>query len=367
MNDKFKLLVSLALFGLLLSCSEAPKESVVSPKKDKKISSKKRVDSISQVELEKIFHEFLGNKLTLSLHEEAVRVTLNEGVSLSDEELMQKMLALSVKVIEKMPTLSKVTLETDGAQKERRITSFSLSDTKQFLNGDISKPELLRRLQVKTIETSDSLKLKLKDLTEDQLNEKLKLVDQLVGLEPHNEKVLAYKANILRDLNRCVDALSIYQSLSENANFTFFSQWNIAFCLEKMGDLEGSSQAYLKALEIDPNQPQLMRQLSMVYLKNSKLAEAEQWLDSSKTFETTDMTFWIQALLLREKKKYAEAQSILNNLHFDGEFGAAILYDKLLLDLDMRDFKSAKDKLIQLIQMAPALVKDIQSLEVFSQ
>lgn len=98
-------------------------------------------------------------------------------------------------------------------------------------------------------------------------------------------------------------------------------------------------------------------------MKKSNLLEAEKWLASSETFEKSDLAVWIRALIFREQKKFKEAQELLSQLHLDGQLGARVLYNRIALDLDLKNTEVAKQKINQLVLLDSVLAKELQGLE----
>ncbi|EKD41486.1 MAG: hypothetical protein ACD_73C00700G0004 [uncultured bacterium] len=364
------LLLNIPLFCLFLACGSEPNKSsdLKIKQTQKNISSKKNVQNdLREEKIQLVLQETLGAKSQVKKIDDKFVAIIDPQILWQEDDLVHFMIQLGQKMPGKLPELKSMLIETSGLNKTILKARYNYFDAKQFAEGAISKPEWMRRTQISVEETIESLTLKIRTLkASNNLPEMITALNQLISLDASNGKAWALLGNALRDLHKTTEAIEVYKKLVNQSGFEFFAFWNMGYCFDQLGLLGDSEQAYVKSIELDPSNAILMRQLAIVYLKENKVPEALDWLRKSKFYEINTETYWIEALILRHEKKFKEARDLLSKINMEGVLQASLLFNKILMDLDVKDFEAAKKKFAELKNLSPELAQEFSVVSLLS-
>ncbi|MDD4963877.1 MAG: tetratricopeptide repeat protein [Gallionella sp.] len=109
-----------------------------------------------------------------------------------------------------------------------------------------------------------------------------------------------------RNRQRYADALVQYHkalALEPKHKYTLF---NLAACLEYLGEHEQALQEYQRAAQQDPKDPDVPYRLARVSLKMDKLTDAEKYIKQSIAMSPTEMSYLLKARLMEQQGRTDE-------------------------------------------------------------
>lgn len=261
--------------------------------------------------------------------------------------------------------VNKITLQYLEVDSTGWEVSWNLADQTRYKKGEISAPEMKRRLLVKQIDTTTSLKDKINQARQ---NKNLPLAEQLVTewLTKNKGDVwgLSMLANILRDRHDCESALRIYQQLASDTH-NLFAYHNMGYCYDQLGMIREAIMAYQQALLIDPTQVVLMQQLADVLVKNGAGDEARLWINRARKILDSSELDLIEGNLDRQEKKYDLALAAYDRGKNKNPVDSRFLYNQILIYLDQNKYDLARKNFTELQKSDPVLAADLAQLEVF--
>ncbi|MBU0504863.1 MAG: tetratricopeptide repeat protein [bacterium] len=220
----------------------------------------------------------------------------------------------------------------------------------------ISEAEWVKRFEIKKMETKEALNIELKKMRElKDLGSALKIVTRILNDDINNQDVKLVKANILLDMRSYSDALNTYEDVLASQPDNIRALFNSAFVSKEMGSFaqaiektkkvrdlladkeKGSKYLAQLGLSLDT----VLLQLAEVYLKNNETALAVATLKDIKNKSAAAYVL-LKAQLHRLTQKYEEAKNELMTVVDSGDWQDVILFNMVLLHLDLKDKGGAK-------------------------
>lgn len=261
-----------------------------------------------------------------------------------------------------------VILEAAGAEQSIFTARFYLSDLLEFKKGEISQPELLRRLQVEVVETAESLKARVKTARQEGRNQDAEAaLLKWTQIEPHSILAWSLLGNVTRDGKKYFDAITAYKKVLEMEPDSPFALKNLAVCAEKIGAFDDSIAFYKKALEGDAQNVLLMQQLADVYRKDGDANAALVWIGKARAIKDSADLWMVEGNVNRGAKKYAKAREAYLKAQKMNPADYRVLFNLLLIDLDTKNFAEAKKKFAELKLKDPRLAEELGGVYVFQE
>lgn len=115
--------------------------------------------------------------------------------------------------------------------------------------------------------------------------EALKTVKDLLKLNPKGVDLLKKYAALLRLTGSNENACEILDELIKRGKVDVEIYYNLAICRANMGDLEGSKDAFLKCIALEPHNPFVHKDLGLLYLKINMVDWAQDELNQAVELE----------------------------------------------------------------------------------
>lgn len=290
-------------------------------------------------------------------------VVIKGDEPLSQEEMQSMMLGLSKDLPRAKEPLKVFRIDAPSSRGGRWNGHVYRVDMDLYAKGELSEPEMLRRMELTFIETLESLEQKTFAQRNNLKNEEaLESVKKWIDMEPTSLVALSLQGNILRDLKLYWEAISVYEKLQKLGYDPLFVDHNLAYVYEKLGAYDDAIKYYKKAIALDENNFTLMKQLAQVYGKSGEYNGAMVWLGRAKEIKTDADINLIEGNLQRLNKNYDQAKQSylkgLKNNDGDGRF----YFNLVLISLDKIDIKSAKIYMAQLLDKDPALAHQLKNI-----
>ncbi|WP_254434752.1 tetratricopeptide repeat protein [Magnetospirillum sp. UT-4] len=113
---------------------------------------------------------------------------------------------------------------------------------------------------------------------------------------------------------------------------------NLGVALRKLGRVDAAIVCYRRALSLTPDEPALHSNLGNALRERGELTEAEEHLRRAVAANPTAQFRYNLALLLRDRRRHAEAREILSALLAEAPDNPDYAWDKALSDLYLLDF-----------------------------
>lgn len=300
-------------------------------------------------------------------HEGDQLVLLIKNASPFDETAFENLVLTVAKKFHGLSSpIRQIRIEALAAGQSLLTAEIGLADVALHLQGKISQPELLRRFQVETVETVDSLKIKVRKARQEGANgDVLGFLGKWMKLESDSLLALSLMGNVYRDEKKYAEAIPFYKKILTFDSRSVFAWRNIGYCYDRMGAYDSARKAYLGALEIEPQNFLLIHQLASVMGKNGEGAKALEWLANAHKIRETVDGWMIEGNILRDMKKYEQAKTAYFKAQKINPADFRILFNLLLVDLDMKKYAEAKKKYAELKMKEPLLAAELKGVEIF--
>lgn len=244
---------------------------------------------------------------------------------------------------------------------------FLRDDFELFQNNKISKPEWIKRFEIKRMETLQVIKKKLKTAREQKNHQAAKKwVEKWIEKEPQHINARLILGNILLDNENFFEAIQVYETLLKEHPQTYLALFNLAYTKKKIGSFDEAIQLYEKIIkqftELDSLQKdQVFIYLASAYLNNKQLQDAEKFLQ--KVTDTTDENYLVlQANLLRLNKQFEEAKKILQTFIDTESASDIIYYNLILIHLDLKELAAARELFKTLQELNKSMANELMFL-----
>ncbi|OVE81109.1 hypothetical protein BVY03_04645 [bacterium K02(2017)] len=236
----------------------------------------------------------------------------------------------------------------------------------------ISLPEWYRRFEIKKLDNINSIKARFKEARYlGDLTLALKLVDQILEQQIQSLEYKIIRNNILLDQEMYHEAILGYQDLLTWTSDNAIILYNLAYALKAVGRYDAAITIYKKLERVITsqsnktatiNKDDVYLQIVEVYLKNNQIELAKIYFD--QVVIQTDYYNILFAIYLRRIDDSKRALTILSQIPQDSEFTPLILYNSILLQLDLKEQPSARESLMQLKLIEPEMAAELAFLKV---
>lgn len=342
------------LFFLLISCSH-PKEKEEVPIT---IPSVKSGGGSWQNQLDQPFPSVKMEEGNL------LKIKLQNPAPFTEDSFTHFLIGLNMRLFpEKMMA---VQFEAGGEGNTFLRASMARADWEAYAKGEISKPEWSRRLGVETVDTLESIRSKTRTARgEGRLDEVSALLLKWLTLEPNSTVALSILGNVYRDEKKWGDAVQVYQKILAADSRSVFALHNLGTVYAEQGAYADSIVNYSKAIELEPANPVLARQLALSYRQNGDLSSAQTWIAKSLALSETPEARVIEGNILRDGKKFKEAGEVYAKAAVLSPADARVLFNQILIDLDLKNFDEAKKKFKELQAKDPAMAEELKIVSIF--
>lgn len=257
----------------------------------------------------------------------------------------------------------------DGGKLEAKI---AMADGVAYKKGEISQPELVRRLNVQLIDTLDSLKKKVRNAREQgNLEEAETALEKWVGMESSSNLALSLLGNVYRDEKKYWKAVSTYQKILLMDIRSRFALMNLGYCYDRLGALDDAVRMYQRTLEVDPNNVGVVVQLAEALRKNGNGVEAETWIQKgflphggaaySESVGLANLSL-VEGNIDRDAKKYKEALEAYDKARKLNPADSKSLFNSILVKLDQKQFSDARKRYAELQSVDAVLAKQLSGV-----
>ncbi len=161
----------------------------------------------------------------------------------------------------------------------------------------------------------------------------IKILDNLIKLQPKNYLLLINKANILQSLDQYDESIELYEKAIEIEPNCWEGWTNKGNAFTNVGNFNAAIQCHNKALKIKPENAIVHLNLAITLYGNNKHEEAIKWIDSSILLNNKNDNAWnTKGKILAEIERAEEAikcycEAIkLNKSNASAHENLAILY-----------------------------------------
>lgn len=331
-----------------------------------------RVNSVEKCDLDlKSFVQDYSKKIT----DKTLSLKIKFEHSISEEDLLKKMIdvtkyifaqqSCAIKNISFLSTLSKDSEYTAKTQK---------MDYEFFVARKISRAEWIKRYEFKKIPTTYSL---MKQLMEYRKSKKFKkaalLIDKLLQNDSENLKLLLIKGNNFFDQDKFSKAIKVYDYIRNTHESSSVALFNTVLAEKKLG-LFDKAIDHLKMIQMkqgydllkDINKDEVLMHLADCYYKKGNSEKALETLKDLTNKNAMDY-YLMLAMIQRGQKQLDKAILTLKDAKKKFSTSEKLNYNLLILSLDAKNEKEAKDYYQELDMIGSDLVKDFSSLKWLSQ
>ena len=317
-----------------------PEKEITCTKENFRFEQGSQISFVSDQEISvKFFNESLQTKVDFS------RFLTNLSVQIFDEK------RCDFEKITIQNRLQKGALFTGVLTKE----NYSL-----YRQKEISFPEFERRFEIAEEATLELLQAKLK-MARDQKNsqEALSLIEEWLGQDPENARILTIKGNIFLEERRFLEAIPLFEKVLEKQPDLKEAAFSLAVAKKEVGRFTEAISDFenLKATWVDQNL--LSLHLAETYFRNHEIEEAKRVLNDLKD-QDADL---LKAEIFRAEKKFQEAKILLEKYPEN----PMALYNLTLVLMDLKNTDEAVKSFLDLKQKAPEFAKELEFIELFSQ
>lgn len=359
----------LFIFTFLFSLISCEKEEKPLPKQKPQVQATVRLQKNGEHVLKKV-DDILQNLIRFPFEKKFVESKLElvlQNPTPFSKTLLEHFLLETVPLFEVDENLKEVKVQAKGEGGTVFLASLQKNDAVYYLKKKISEPELLRRLDIKEVETVSSLKLKVK-ASRDKPAECETYLIQWLELEPENEVVMQILGNVYRDQNKYPEAIKIYQKIIEKNPASLFAVHNLGIVLLSMGDYAGAVEALKKASTLKPGDTEILLALVQGLSKNGEDKEALKIITQLKKEKKTNAKlFLLEGNILRNSKKYDEALKVYTAGQKASPNDFRFLFNKVLVLLDMKKWDEAKEAYQELREKSPDLARELEIVSVFKE
>lgn len=263
----------------------------------------------------------------------------------------------------------KVAIDADDLGEWRGVSR--RMDFELHEKGVISTAEWVRRFEVQKIASPESLKLALKTARQEKDHEEASgLIAEISSKEPQNQQAKIIKANILLDQGLSFEAIELYQSLPEDVSQSPLVLFNLALARKHVGSFSDAIAVYQNLLKLGDfkvvSQDNVLLNLADAYLKNNQPDDAEKVLNQVKQKKAPVWQI-LQANLLRAKHETQKARDVLAGMTVENELSEVILFNLILLDLELKDVQAARERFSRLKNVNANFAGELAFLPVFKE
>ncbi len=256
-------------------------------------------------------------------------------------------------------------LGNEGGKLESKI---AMMDVVAYTKGEISQPELIRRLNVQVLDTVDSLKKKVKNAREQgHLEEAQVGLEKWIGMESSSMLALSLLGNVYRDEKKYWEAVSTYQKILLMNTTSRFALMNLGTCYDRLGALDDAVRMYQRTLEVDPNNATVMTQLAEALRKNGNGVEAETWVQKGLLLGESANLLLVEGNIDRDAKKYKEALDAYDKARKLNPADSKSLFNSILVQLDQKQFAQAQERYVELQSADAVLAKQLSGITALKQ
>lgn len=258
----------------------------------------------------------------------------------------------------------------EGTYFEGELTG---DDYRLFRAGKISQAELGRRLDIRRLETVDSVKLKLREAREGgDHGYAMTLAEQWLEKDPGNAVAPIVRANILLAKKDFKGASALYEEILIAEPRRMDVWFNLAFAKRELGQFTEAVAIYEQLVrEFDEFTERVVARgdiylhLADTYLAENRLDDAEKAVAEAGMPET-EAVIIMRAVIARGRGKPAESLKLLERfLKAHPESGTA-LYDLVVTLIDLKDRDGARKEYERLRATDPALAEELKFIPLFS-
>lgn len=281
----------------------------------------------------------------------------SQGLELSDYE---KILLKITQEFHENLDFKVVIVQANGINDSLIRSRIYLTDVFAYQEKVISRPELLRRFETKTLETLPSIKNKLKKARFEKDHEKaLNLLDEWLVMEPDDPLAHHLTGNVFRDQDKHWTAVQSYRKALEQDPENLLLIHNLAYCFDKIGSYKESVDFYKQALEADPDNPLFMKQIAHVYRKLSDINATLFWLGKADAITKDSDHELIKGNLYRDQKNYKKALISYQRVLRENPDDERALYNIVLVHLDQKNQEKAKQAYADLLDKDPLVAEEL--------
>jgi len=357
-------MVLLLLVVLLLhpACTEREESRPASP------TPVPRSETTSQPKLswKKILSDSIPYPFQLDEKVKPPLVTVKNASPLKREAFETLLADLAKKLCGSDLPYPEVAFEISGEKETLLSARLGLADSCDFSEGEISRPELLRRFAIEEMETLASVRARALAARREGRNiEAREALEKWITFDPKAALAYALLGNIHRDEKRYFDAIRTYLRLEEMEPSNLFAAHNLGYCYERVGAYDDALSAYGRALSLKPNDPKLTKQLAMVHQKNGQRKLALDLIANVRS-AVNDSDLWlIEGNIFRDDKQYAKGAEAYQKGLALAPNDHRFLFNLILTDLDQKKYGDAKIKFGELRTKDPTLAEELSDVSVF--
>lgn len=327
---------------------------------------------------EKMLSEFIRDPYGTVVEGDLVKVELQNNIPFNEVAFDSFLVELAGRIASISFPFKTILVKAKGEEKTYFHATLYLSDVNLLMENKISQPEFLRRSEIEMIETLESLQNKTKIARQKgEHSYAIEVLKKWLKLEPNSELALSLFGNAYRDEGQYWEAIAVYKKLltlnpgplSGSRETTIFVFHNLGYVYEKVGAFDDSINAYLKAIEMDAQNPQLMQQVAQVYQKNGERTLALEWVSKAKKLTNgKNADLWIiEGNIHRDTKNYSKAREAYVKAQTLAPQDHQILFNLILIDLDTEQYTEAKKKYETLKEQAPELTNSLKGVYLFEE
>lgn len=361
MNKRLALLFALCF---TVSCGESqPKPN------SKKIEApvSKTAEPRKPKSWQEVIPEIISDPVDTEADGSIVKVKIKNAAPWKPDRFELLAIELGKKLYNAQSPFSVVAVQAFGDdQSQLKATVYSV-DLVAHLKREISQAELLRRMQLETVETPASVKGKVKAArNEGRLEDALPLLEKWIQLEPDSIAALSLFGNVQRDLKKYWEAIPVYKKIAEAEPASPFAFHNLGFAYDKVGSFEDSLMFYRKALALKPDST-IQLQMAEVSRKNGDLNGALNLIARIKSEQTSSDALLIEGNIQRDLKKYAPARQAYIEAQKLNPADLKILFNLIALDLETKKLEDARQNFLELKSKDPLLAGEFNGISAFQE
>lgn len=303
-----------------------------------------------------------------------IQLDFYDDAELEEDRFLQSVLLFSDLIYQdaRCP-YEKVFIKGTGAGAHYFQAIVLRSDYLLYREGQISLAELGRRFDVKSVETLASIKEKLRKARQNENHGlAVQLVEAWLEKEPDHQKAKFIQGNIALDKNDFTQAVQVYEDFLFVEKNNAEAWMNLAFAKRKLGLFEEAIAIFQKLLQEEKDFEKLrfskddvLLNLAQACLDNNQLKKSSEALQKIENKQTVVYQILL-AKIKRQEKKFQEAEDILQKL-LKNEKDELVLFDLILVQLDQKKGKEARENFQELELNFPDLARELQFLTVFQE
>lgn len=370
MNDRI-LLLALALW-LLIAC-EQPASKILPPLTDQHgLVVPQVVPPTRPITDGRTWQEQLSAKIIhpfdFNVDHRLLSLTIKNVFPFHEKSFDQLLLELGPQLVGIKVPFSVVVVQASGDQGVVYQATIYLKDVGAHQKGEISTPELLRRMEIKKIETVATLKMRAaSQRREGLIQDSITTLKQWLLMDPQSVEAQWLLINCLRDQKEYWDAIHRAEALIRLKSDHLPTLHNLAYLYYQVGDFESSIASYQRVLELQADDFASIKGLAQVHTKNKDFNGAMNWLAKAKAHGRDAELWLIEGSLYRDQKEAAKALEAYQQGYVLDPSDHRFLYNQILVHLDQKKYPEAQKLYRQLMEVSPTLAGELKSLTPFQE